>query len=120
MRAKVAYSPACKLSAAKRARSSGGGMPRGSKTCRVKNRPVNAKPAPPHSHDGAEMIYMMRGALAVDIAGETTVLDEGDAMYFDSGAPHSYSRHGRSPARRSWWSRRPSAMRVLRRSRVDD
>ncbi len=42
------------------------------------------------------MIYVLRGALAVDIAGETTVLDEGDALYFDSGAPHSYSRHGRS------------------------
>lgn len=59
--------------------------------------PANAKPSAPHSHDGAEVIYVLRGALAVDVAGETTVLDEGDAMYFDSGAPHAYSRHGRAP-----------------------
>jgi len=58
--------------------------------------PVNAEPAPPHSHPGAEVIYVLRGALAVDIAGESTVLEEGDAMYFDSGTPHAYSRHGRS------------------------
>jgi len=57
--------------------------------------PARAKPAPPHSHKGAEFIYMLRGQLAIDVAGETTVLDEGDAMYFDSGAPHAYSRHGR-------------------------
>jgi quercetin dioxygenase-like cupin family protein len=27
---------------------------------------------------------------------EETILSPGDAMYFDSGAPHSYRRHGRS------------------------
>ena len=58
--------------------------------------PAHAKPAPPHSHEGAEFIYVLRGQLAIDVAGETTVLDEGDAMYFDSSAPHSYSRHGRA------------------------
>jgi transcriptional regulator with XRE-family HTH domain len=58
--------------------------------------PTDAKPAPAHSHDGAELVYVLHGALAIDVAGVTTVLDEGDAIYFDSGAPHSYSRHGRS------------------------
>jgi transcriptional regulator with XRE-family HTH domain len=58
--------------------------------------PAHAKPAPPHSHEGAEFIYVLHGQLAIDVAGETTVLDEGDAMYFDSSAPHSYSRHGRA------------------------
>lgn len=58
--------------------------------------PAHAKPAPPHSHEGAEFIYVLRGQLAIDVAGETTVLEEGDAMYVDSSAPHSYSRHGRS------------------------
>lgn len=58
--------------------------------------PADARPAPPHSHAGAEVIYVLRGALGVDIAGETTVLDEGDAMYFDPGASHSYRRHGRA------------------------
>jgi quercetin dioxygenase-like cupin family protein len=58
--------------------------------------PANARPAPPHSHPGAEVIYVLRGALAVEVAGATTVLDEGDAMYFDSGVSHSYGRHGRA------------------------
>ena len=37
-----------------------------------------------------------RAQLTVTVADEPTTLDEGDAMYFDSGAPHTYSRHGRS------------------------
>jgi quercetin dioxygenase-like cupin family protein len=40
---------------------------------------------------------VLKGRLAVNIDGEDTVLDEGDALYFDSGAPHSYRRQGRSP-----------------------
>jgi quercetin dioxygenase-like cupin family protein len=39
---------------------------------------------------------MLRGQLAVGIAGDEIVLDEGDAMYFDSGAPHSYRGEGTS------------------------
>lgn len=58
--------------------------------------PAHAKPAPPHSHEGAEFIYVLRGQLAIDVAGETTTLEEGDAMYFDSGTPHAYSCHGRA------------------------
>jgi transcriptional regulator with XRE-family HTH domain len=50
----------------------------------------------PHRHDGAELIYLLNGHLAVNIDGEETVLHEGDAMYFDSGAPHTYGRQGRS------------------------
>jgi quercetin dioxygenase-like cupin family protein len=48
-----------------------------------------------HRHEGAELIYVVSGKLAVRIDDET-ILDPGDAMYFDSGAPHSYRRHGRS------------------------
>jgi transcriptional regulator with XRE-family HTH domain len=39
----------------------------------------------PHQHAGAELIYVLKGQLAVGIAGDDVVLDEGDAMYFDSG-----------------------------------
>jgi len=51
----------------------------------------------PHSHEGAELIYQLRGKLRVIVGDEHTVLSPGDAMYFDSGAPHSYAKHGRSP-----------------------
>lgn len=58
--------------------------------------PVQSKPSEPHSHEGAELIYVLKGQLLVSVEGEDTILDAGDAMYFDSGASHSYCQHGRS------------------------
>ena len=58
--------------------------------------PLQSKASEPHHHDGAELIYVLKGRLAVNIDGEETILDEGDAMYFESDAPHSYRRRGRS------------------------
>ena len=49
----------------------------------------------PHKHPGAEIIYVISGQLAVNIAGEDTLLVESDSMYFDSEFPHSYRRQGR-------------------------
>jgi transcriptional regulator with XRE-family HTH domain len=37
-----------------------------------------------------------QGRLAVGIAGDDVVLEEGDAMYFDSGTPHNYRGEGTS------------------------
>jgi transcriptional regulator with XRE-family HTH domain len=58
--------------------------------------PVHSRPSEPHRHEGAEFIYVLKGQLVVNINGEDTILNEGDTMYFGSGAPHSYRRHGRS------------------------
>ena len=58
--------------------------------------PQDAPASELHRHDGAELIYVLRGTLAVTVDEEETVLGPGDAMYFDSAAPHSYRRHGRS------------------------
>ena len=58
--------------------------------------PTNAKPSEPHRHDGAELIYVLKGRLLVTVDGQDKLLDEGDAMYFDSSAPHSYAQKGRS------------------------
>ncbi len=58
--------------------------------------PAHSKPSEPHAHDGAEIIYVMEGRLVVDVDGEEFALDGGDAMYFDSTAPHSYRREGRA------------------------
>lgn len=58
--------------------------------------PLQSKPSEPHRHQGAELIYVIKGQLGVNLDGEDTVLDAGDAMYFDSSAPHSYRREGRS------------------------
>jgi transcriptional regulator with XRE-family HTH domain len=58
--------------------------------------PAHSKPSEPHRHDGAELIYVLKGRLAVTVDGDDHVLHAGDAMYFDCGAPHSYRQSGRS------------------------
>jgi len=60
--------------------------------------PMHSEASEPHRHDGAELIYVLSGQLVVNVDGGDTVLDAGDAMYFDSGACHSYRRQGRSAA----------------------
>jgi transcriptional regulator with XRE-family HTH domain len=57
--------------------------------------PPQAKASEPHQHDGAELIYVIKGRLMVNVDGDDIALDAGDAMYFDSSAPHSYRREGR-------------------------
>jgi len=56
--------------------------------------PPNSKPSEPHQHPGAEFIYIVKGRLVVSIGEDEIALAEGDAMQFDSGAPHSYRRQG--------------------------
>ena len=55
------------------------------------------EPSEPHEHPGAEIIYVLRGALVVNLDGEDFTLGEGDSMYFDCAHPHSYRRNGSSP-----------------------
>ena len=56
--------------------------------------PVGSPPSEPHQHGSAEFIYVLSGRLVVDVDGKEAALDAGDAMYFDSSIPHSYSRAG--------------------------
>ncbi|MET0742567.1 MAG: XRE family transcriptional regulator [Microvirga sp.] len=58
--------------------------------------PAHSTASEPHQHAGAELVYVLAGQLAVAIAGDDVMLDEGDALYFDSGAVHSYRQEGRS------------------------
>ena len=51
-------------------------------------------PTEPHVHAGAEVIYVMQGALDVHIHREVHRLEEGDSIYFDSNYEHSYSCAG--------------------------
>ncbi len=50
----------------------------------------------PHSHPGAEVIFVISGQLALNVDGEDALLGEGDSIYFDSSFSHSYRRHGRA------------------------
>jgi transcriptional regulator with XRE-family HTH domain len=61
--------------------------------------PIQSNPSALHQHDGFEFIYVVEGELAVCIEGKGFALHKGDAIYFDSGAPHNYRRQGRSACR---------------------
>lgn len=50
-----------------------------------------------HAHAGAEFIHLLKGRLALVVAGEEHVLGAGDSMYFDSSQPHGYRRLGAGP-----------------------
>jgi transcriptional regulator with XRE-family HTH domain len=51
----------------------------------------------PHTHAGAEHLYLLSGALVIAIGGHAYELEAGDAIYFDSSVPHTYRKSGDSP-----------------------
>jgi transcriptional regulator with XRE-family HTH domain len=59
--------------------------------------PVAAEKARPHHHAGVEFLHVLRGRLALRVAGDDHVLDAGDSVYFNSTRPHSYRRIGEKP-----------------------
>jgi transcriptional regulator with XRE-family HTH domain len=53
----------------------------------------------PRSHEGLEFALAVRGRMAIRIEGDPEiVLEEGEAVYFDSSRPHSYANAGRGEA----------------------
>lgn len=50
-----------------------------------------------HHHAGAEFLYVIGGALTVNVGDEEHELCAGDSMYFDPSVPHSYRRNGPKP-----------------------
>ena len=59
--------------------------------------PVQVEPKA-HVHTGYEFLYVLAGQLALLHGGQETVLDPGDAVYFDSATPHSYRCVGTKPS----------------------
>jgi hypothetical protein len=51
-----------------------------------------------HKHPGFEFLYVLDGELEVRHNTEACLLTRGDAVYFDSNAPHSYQCAGKKPA----------------------
>lgn len=52
------------------------------------------KPPRPHEHPGVEFLFVLSGALEINVNGEALGLFEGDAIYFDSSVPHYYRASG--------------------------
>lgn len=59
--------------------------------------PVDPDGARPHSHNGAEFIYVLKGKLCLRVDADDHVLDAGDSVYFDSSIPHHYRSGGGKP-----------------------
>jgi transcriptional regulator with XRE-family HTH domain len=51
----------------------------------------------PHAHGGAEVLYVLSGALQLRIGEEQHLLEAGDSIYFDSSIPHAYRCHDHQP-----------------------
>jgi quercetin dioxygenase-like cupin family protein len=51
-----------------------------------------------HMHAGFEFLYVLAGELIVRHGDQEATLGAGDAVYFDSGTPHSYRCAGSKPA----------------------
>ncbi|HSK08712.1 MAG TPA: cupin domain-containing protein [Vicinamibacterales bacterium] len=60
----------------------------------VEFHPVAASDAPPHQHEGAEVLYVIQGKVVITIGGEEYVLGAGDSIYFDPSPPHAYRAAG--------------------------
>jgi transcriptional regulator with XRE-family HTH domain len=58
---------------------------------------VPAEKARPHQHAGVEFLHVLKGQLALRVAGDDHILDGGDSVYFNSTRPHSYRRIGGKP-----------------------
>jgi transcriptional regulator with XRE-family HTH domain len=50
-----------------------------------------------HIHPGYEFLFVLQGELALRHGAQESVLEAGDAVYFDAGTPHSYRCAGRRP-----------------------
>ena len=51
----------------------------------------------PHTHAGAELLYLVSGSLVLAIGGHGYELEADDSIYFDSSVPHTYCKSGNSP-----------------------
>lgn len=52
----------------------------------------------PHVHPGYEFLYILQGELELRHADQVTILEQGDAVYFDASTPHAYLCAGKVPA----------------------
>jgi transcriptional regulator with XRE-family HTH domain len=62
--------------------------------------PMARTPEPKaHMHPGFEFLYVLEGELELRHGDQNCTLDPGDAVYFDSGTPHSYQCAGKASTR---------------------
>ncbi|HMQ92997.1 MAG TPA: XRE family transcriptional regulator [Amaricoccus sp.] len=60
--------------------------------------PARGPSSDPHRHDGAELVFVLAGQVAVTVGETEVLLAEGDALYFDPAVPHRYGGFGSEDA----------------------
>jgi mannose-6-phosphate isomerase-like protein (cupin superfamily) len=60
--------------------------------------PVGMAP-PPHTHEQAEVVYVLEGTANFHISGETVEAGPGSCMYFPAGTPETFEPTGPGPVR---------------------
>ena len=56
----------------------------------------------PIAHEGEELLYVVEGAITVEIDGERSILETGDSIHFTSTKVHSTWNHMDTPATILW------------------
>ncbi len=56
--------------------------------------PLSDEQAQPHQHEGAEVVFVIAGSLAITVGDVEHVLRAGDSIYFDPSPSHRYRRVG--------------------------
>ncbi len=61
-----------------------------------------------YAHEGEEFIFVLRGELLIELAGEEYHLKRGDSFYFESATPHHWKNPGRSETWLLWVNTPPT------------
>jgi DNA-binding transcriptional MerR regulator/quercetin dioxygenase-like cupin family protein len=62
-----------------------------------------------YAHEGEEFLYLLEGALNIELdGGERHLLEEGDSFYFESSTPHRWWNPGKRRARILWVNTPPT------------
>jgi transcriptional regulator with XRE-family HTH domain len=56
----------------------------------------------PHSHEGEECGYVMRGTLEIKVEDKSYIVKSGEAIHFNGTRPHSYGNPGPEPVEAIW------------------
>jgi len=53
----------------------------------------------PHTHDGAEAFYVLAGKAAIEVEGDTLLVEANEAMLVNASTPHCIRNVGDTPLR---------------------
>jgi transcriptional regulator with XRE-family HTH domain len=67
-----------------------------------------AESGAPLTHEGEDVVVVLKGRLSVEVGGAWHELDAGDSIYFSSELPHRWSNRGKRKAEAIWASSPPS------------